>query len=169
MGILDDLLLKVRSLDNDLTSGGLVRSVVVRHPVEIITEQRRQLLEGKRPDGNDIRPYYSEDLKPGGYFKSRETASAYAAWKGTISTPHAANRNPDAPNLYINGRFHSELDVEFGDRSVGIVGLTPYARGIMDKYGNDTFGLSPQRWNAIFIDYGAYDEMMREIRSRLFS
>lgn len=139
----------------------MVRSTLMRHDEDVMELQRMQLFQGKDSSGEDLRPYYSEDLKPTGYFHSVETARRYAAWKQ--QTPYSAQRNPDAPNLYINGKFHSELGVNFGGRSVTVVGTTPYARTIVAKYGLDKFGLTEENWNALFQERGAYEELMNEI------
>lgn len=170
MSILDDLRTRVQSVSDGLQTGALVRNVIVNHAGDILELQKIQLFEGKAASGEDIRPYYSEDLKPSGYFHSVETAGRYAAWKKEgITYPYAANRNPDAPNLYINGRFHDELGVQFNPASVGIVGLTAYAKGIMLKYGLQTFGLMWEKWGIIFQDRGAYRELMEQIKSYLYA
>lgn len=170
MDILTDLRARVRTVNDGLMTGTLIRDVVVAHPDDILELQRIQLFEGKAASGEDIRPYYSEDLKPNGYFYSVETAGRYADWKLTgINYPYTANRNPDAPNLYINGRFHDELGVQFLADSVGIVPLTPYAAGIVAKYGMNTFGLMAQKWSQLFYEYGAYNELMNFIKQRLYA
>lgn len=169
MGILDDLRMRVQRVNDGLRTGETVRDVVVRHPDDILDLQKMQLFQGLAANGEDIRPYYSEDLKPFGYFHSVESAARYAAWKRDgINYPYTANRNPDAPNLYINGRFHDELGVEFTADTVGIVGTTGYAKGIVAKYGINTFGLMPSNWMVIFTERGAYEELMNEIKSRLY-
>lgn len=169
MGILDTLRAKVQTVQDGLTDGALVRDVVQRHGDDIMEFQRRQLLQGLNSSGEDIRPYYSEDLQPGGYFKSRESAGRYAAWKGTLSYPYSVSgRNPDAPNLYINGKFHSELAVHFGADSVVVEAETLYAAGIVAKYGLGTFGLMAANWNAIFAERGGLAELMNEIKSILY-
>ena len=170
MDILTDLRARVRTVNDGLMTGTLIRDVVIAHPDDILELQRIQLFEGKAASGEDIRPYYSEDLKPNGYFYSVETAGRYADWKLTgINYPYTANRNPDAPNLYINGRFHDELGVQFLADSVGIVPLTPYAAGIVAKYGMNTFGLMAQKWSQLFYEYGAYNELMNFIKQRLYA
>ena len=170
MGILNDLRNRVQRANEQLTTGEIVGVVLMRHPDDILELQKIQLFEGKASNGEDIRPYYSEDLKPTGYFYSVESAGRYAAWKQDgINYPYSgSNRNPDAPNLYINGRFHSELGVEFYPDSVGIVGLTGYAKGIMAKYGIQTFGLMQSNWMVIFAQRGAYDELMNELKNILY-
>lgn len=166
--ILHELLNRVQAVQRGLDSGLLVRDVVIGHESDIMELQRIQLLEGKAASGEDIRPYYSEDLKPGGWFYSTQTAANYAAWKQDIDYPYSVERNPDAPNLYINGKFHSELGVEFGPDSVGIMPTTSYAMGIVLKYGINTFGLMPQKWDIIFTERGGYWELLNEVKSILY-
>lgn len=169
MGILNDLRARVVSVNDGLQTGELVRNAIVGHGEEILDLQKQQLFQGKAANGEDIRPYYSEDLKPTGYFHSVESAGRYAAWKrDAINYPYVANRNPDAPNLYINGRFHDELGVQFLASSVGIVGTTAYSKGIIAKYGKNTFGLISSNWLAIFYDHGAYQDLMNEIKTKLY-
>ena len=155
-------------MDDGLRGGSMVRDVVERHPSDIMELQSMQLLAGKRADGTDLRPLYSEDLKPTGYFHTTDSAGRYRAWKATLSYPFSVQReNPDAPNLYVNGRFHSELGPFFGGQSMLIDGKTDYARGIVSKYGLGSFGLSATSWSAVFWERGAYDELMASIRSTL--
>lgn len=169
MGILNDLRMRVQRVNDGLQTGEIIRNVVIQHPDEILDLQRQQLFEGKASNGEDIRPFYSEDLKPGGYFHSVESAGRYAAWKESgINYPYRANRNPDAPNLYINGRFHDELGVHFDADTVGIVPTTPYAAGIVAKYGINTFGLMMANWMVIFVEHNAYNELIAEIKQRIY-
>lgn len=169
MGILNQLRAKVQAVSDGMESGELIRNVVVRHPDDILELQKVQLFEGKASSGEDIRPYYSEDLKPFGYFKNEESAKRYSVWKETgISYPYSAQRNPDAPNLYINGRFHDELGVQFDIASVGIVGTTEYSQRIINKYGSQTFGLTWPNWNEIFAERGALAELMDELKTMLY-
>ena len=169
MGILNDLRNRVQMVNDGLTTGEMVRDVVIRHPDDIMEQQRIQLFEGKKNNGEDLRPHYSEDLKPNGYFHSVDSAGRYAAWKQSGSNyPYTANRNPDAPNLYINGRFHDELGVQFLIDSVGIVPTTPYAAGIVAKYGINAFGLMMEKWMVVFVERGAYNELMQELKNKLY-
>lgn len=169
MGILNDLRTRVQTVNDGLQTGQMVRDVVVRHPDDILELQRIQLFEGKAANGQDIRPYYSEDLKPSGYFYTVDSAGRYAAWKmDGINYPYRATRNPDAPNLFINGRFHDELGVRFLADAVGIVPVTPYAAKIVAKYGINTFGLMAEKWSILFVQRGAYYELMNELKARLY-
>lgn len=169
MSILTDLRQRVEIVYDGLRTGETVRNVIVQYAGDILDLQKEQLFEGKAASGEDIRPYYSEDLKPRGYFHSVESAGRYAAWKQTgINYPYTAQRNPDAPNLYINGRFHSEIGVQFNTDSIGIVPTTMSAAGIMAKYGINTFGLMMSNWMVIFVQRGAYYELMQQIKQRLY-
>ena len=168
MGVLNDLRERIKGVYDGLQTGELVRDSIVNHSDDILELQKMQLLQGLASNGQDIRPYYSEDLKPGGYFYTVETAKRYAAWKEAgISYPYTVQRNPDAPNLYINGRFHDELGVQFDAETVSIVGTTGYAKNIMAKYGVNTFGLLPENWLEIFVR-GAYNELMESIKTRIY-
>lgn len=168
MGILEILRQKVEFVNNGLTGGSIIRDMAMMHDKDIIEMQRYQLLEGKASSGQDLRPYYTEDLKPRGYFKSAETAGRYAAWKQDLSYPYSVSRNPDAPNLYINGKFHDELGVQFNSDSIEIIGETAYAKRIMDKYGTHNFGLMREKWNALFWDRNGYNEIMQQIKTILY-
>lgn len=150
-------------LRQQMTAGALVRSVVERYGDEILERQRLQLLAGKASSGEDIRPYYSEDLKPEGHFYSVESAGRYAAWKQDLSYPYTVNRNPDAPNLYITGKFHGELTVQFGGDALTVLGATPFAAGIVAKYGLGTFGLCAEQWEE-FWDNGHAGELIDLIK-----
>ena len=107
------LLDNAKSLRSGMTGGGIIREVLMPHGQEIVEQQRIQLLEGKGSDGEDLHPFYTEDLKPKGWFYTRESAQRYADWKQTLSYPANVKRNPNAPNLYITGVFHDDLNVDF--------------------------------------------------------
>lgn len=168
MEIISDLRARVAGVKEGIETGELVRDVLVNHQRDILDLQKRQLFAGLASDGQDLRPYYTEDLKPTGYFHSVEAAKRYAAWKTGLNYPYSANRNPNAPNLYVNGKFHDELGVQFEPQTVGIIGTTGYAKEIVEKYGLEKFGLTAANWAAIFSDMGAYNELMNNIRAKLY-
>jgi hypothetical protein len=164
MSVLDDLLKKAQQVKVGLQSD-LVRGVLMGHTEDILDCQREQLLQGKASSGEDIRPFYSEDLKPSGYFSSSEAAGRYSAWKETLTYPsYKGGRNPDAPNLFITGKFHDELGVFYDSDSVAITGATGYANRIIQKYGISTFGLMQEYWNDVFYEKGALGELINNIR-----
>jgi len=162
------LINNAEALLSDLESGVLVRDVLEDYGEEIMSLQRIQLLEGKASSGNDIRPYYSEDVGPTGYFKTKADADKYRVWKGSLSYPHDVQRNDDAPNLYINGKFHSELGVTFGPQALAILPETPYASKIVRKYGVETFGLTREKWNELFVERGVLEKIMANVKNRLY-
>lgn len=165
---IEGLLNNAKELQRDLTQGSIIRDVLEPHGDEIVDLQKTQLLEGKASDGKDIHPFYTEDLKPQGYFRSRHTAENYRAWKQTISYPKSVSRNPNAPNLYITGVFHNDLNVAFNSDSVGIVPDTAYAANIMAKYGMNVFGLSWESWAKVWLEYGAKDELITKMKDVLW-
>jgi len=165
---IEGLLNNAMELQRDLTQGTIIREVLEPHGDEIVDLQRTQLLEGKASDGKDIHPFYTEDLKPQGYFRTRQSAENYRAWKQTISYPKSVSRNPNAPNLYITGVFHNDLNVAFNQDSVGIVPDTAYAANIMAKYGMNVFGLSWESWAKIWNENGAKDELITKMKDVLW-
>lgn len=165
---LKNLASAAHQLQERLESGTLMREVLTPHTNDIMEQQHIQLLEGKSSDGKDLRPYYTEDLKPRGYFHSRESASRYMAWKETLSYPFSVQRNSNAPNLYINGRFYDEMEVRLDADTIGIMPRTQYAAGIMAKYGLQSFGLTAERWGIIMYEKGVKDEIQTKIKDLLY-
>lgn len=168
MDILNNLLQRVQSVEAGLKTGQLIGEVLPAYGEDIMQLQREQLFSGKASSGEDIRPYYSEDLQPGGYFQSSESAKRYSVWKEGLPYPYKASRNPDAPNLYINGRFHSELRVEFRPETVGVVPSTSYAEQIVAKYGLDTFGLTSANWEVLLRERGAFEKILENVKNKMY-
>ena len=156
------------ALQQQMTDGSLVRGVLRSHEDDIMEQQHIQLLEGKGSDGNDLRPYYTEDLKPHGYFNDQQSASNYMAWKQSLFYPYTVGRNPNAPNLYINGRFYDEMEVRFEAETMGIFPSSGYASQIMGKYGLHRFGLSALRWQVLFNEKGVKDEIQKKMKDILY-
>lgn len=167
--IIERLRDRVARVEEGLQSGDTARAVLEPREDTIMSYQYQQLFDGKQSNGEDIRPYYSEDMQPRGYFATRAQAEAYIAWKRDgIPYPFRANRNPDAPNLYINGKFHGELGVFFNADDIVVKGKTPYASMIVGKYGLNTFGLNILNWDAIFDQDGAYKDVMDIIKKTIW-
>lgn len=155
-------------LERQMQDGSLVRGVLRNHEEDIMEQQHIQLLEGKGSDGEDLRPYYTEDLQPHGYFKSQQSASNYMAWKETLNYPYSVERNSDAPNLYINGRFYSEMEVKFEADSMMIAPSSGYAAQIMAKYGMGRFGLSALKWQVMMQEKGVMVEVQEQMKHLLY-
>ena len=158
-----------KELSRKMDDGSLVREVLQEHEEDIMQQQHIQLLEGKGSDDNDLRPYYTEDVKPSGYFNTVQSAANYMAWKESLNYPYQVSRgNSNAPNLYINGRFFSEMEVQFGSDSLAIRPKTGYAAEIMNKYGLDRFGLSQLKWQTMMYEKGVKNEIQGRIKEILY-
>lgn len=157
-----------KRLQSGMSDGSIIREVLERHGEHIVEQQRVQLFMGKGSDGRDLHPFYSEDLKPKGYFTNAAAARQYSAWKQTISYPYSVQRNPDAPNLYITGVFHDDLNISFGVDALQIIPDTAYAANIMAKYGFGIFGLNAEMWDIIWNDFGAKGELIEKMKNVLW-
>lgn len=157
-----------KQLNTRMQDGSLVRGVLRNHADDIMEQQHIQLMEGKGSDGNDLRPYYTEDVQPSGYFKTVASARNYMAWKETLNYPYSVTRNSNAPNLYINGRFYSEMEVRFEAETLGIYPTSGFASEIMAKYGLHRFGLSALKWQVMMEEKGVKDEIQNEMRKLLY-
>lgn len=167
--MLQDLLNRVTDVLNGLQGGEIPRLAVLQSGDEIADLQREQMASGKSVTGADLRPLYSEDLRQrGGWFLTPIGAANYSAWKQGINNPYqAGERNPDAPNLYINGKFYSEIGVQFGTEAAIIVPLTPFASEVMSKYGRQ-INLGMPGWMKLMKDMGGYERVMNEVKRRLY-
>lgn len=158
-----------KELGRKMDDGSLVREVLQGHEEEIMQQQHIQLLEGKGSDDNDLRPYYTEDIKPHGYFNSVQTASNYMAWKESLAYPYQVSRgNSNAPNLYVNGRFYDEMEVRFGTDALAIAPKTGYAADIMNKYGLTRFGLSQLKWATMMYEKGVINDIQKRMKEILY-
>ena len=165
-----DLIKKVSDVLNGLQGGEIPRLAVLGSADDILDLQREQMAGGKSVDGSDLRPYYSEDLRAGGgWFLSGESAARYAAWKQSLGNPYEGGvaRNSDAPNLYITGKFYSEIGVQFGQDAAVIVPLTPFASQVMAKYGRQ-INLGMPGWMELMYNRGGYERVMNEIKRILY-
>ena len=131
----DKLLIATERITRDYVRNGLEREQDA-----LLESQRQQLIDGQTSEGTPITPSYTQDP----FFKSADSAERYIVMKERkFDIPSSSVRNRDTPNLYITGKFHSELGVEFQATQFKVYGLTPYASGIMSKYGDSIFNLSP--------------------------
>lgn len=117
---------KVSSFDFEKVYGGLIDDKAV----DILEMNRDQLMEGKSSEGKDLRPYYSEDP----WFKKPGAAIRYAAWKQRI-TPNPL-RKRDVPNLFINGRYHSNFFFKRNGTEFEVGSKDPNSSKIEPKYAH---------------------------------
>lgn len=170
MAILEKLQSQIAAFsDFRQNKGKVVAELLAQREEELLERQKDQLASGLDSEGRVLSPLYSEDLKPGGFFKTQSAAQRYADWKKGINVPVFYEQQPrpaDAPNLYVNGRFWSELAVTVTDTLIEFHGDTAYADGIIDKYGLEKFGLNETFWRMV-VENGLDDELADYLRSRL--
>lgn len=146
----------------------LIRESLVDHEDDLLNEQKEQLFEGKASSGDYLRPFYSEDMQAsGGYFKDDMGAMKYREWKEKLTYPtRVVRQNTDAPNLYINGKFHDEIGIDFGSEQMEFVARTSYAGKIMDKYGRGNFGLTDERMREV-VQVDVVDDLIKALKERV--
>lgn len=165
---LESFILSLESLPDALPT--LLADELGEHKEAILDAQKEQLFEGKNSDGEDIRPYYSEDT----FFHSKSAAERYAQWKASLSYPSrkSGSRNADAPNLFINGRLvHDNLEVEFNGNTITIDTRNTEAKRVIEKYGLSTFGLSQDNWDELIRDEqeGILDGLRERVLNHILS
>ena len=84
---LTTLISNAEMLQSAMDRGIFLQVVLNDRREDILHEQQVQLLEGKDSDGNDMRPYYSEDLKPEGWFHSKECHALCSVEKDGYQLP----------------------------------------------------------------------------------
>jgi hypothetical protein len=114
-----------------------VNNALFQNEAKIVDLNKAQLYDGKDIFGNDIRPFYSQDT----FFKTQAQAQGYIKWKQKI-TPNSS-RNPDAPNLFINGFHYSMIGLlkKGKDVFIGIKSSNKITSSIESKY-KDIYGLN---------------------------
>lgn len=86
-----------------------ITKILSNHSEELLDLNKQQMWDGKRADGENITPSYSQNP----YFKKPGAAERYANWKAKI-TPSSI-RPMDVPNLFINGKFYDSLSYSAND------------------------------------------------------
>jgi len=132
----DDLLRDLKIVKEALPE--TIKKAILDNQKQILYLQRLQIYDGKNNKGEDIHPLYTEDP----YFKTSGQAQGYIKWKQKI-TPNP-RRNPNAPNLYINGYIHRNLIIieVNGDLVFAINSNVNFGDEILRKY-DDLLGLYP--------------------------
>ena len=133
MSKINQLIQKLRGFSDFL--GDSIEQGIKENRKEAVALNLGQMLDGKGNDGQDLRPFYTED----NFFKSKKSSEAYIRFKQRI-TPNS-KRNPNAPNLTINGHYHSGvrgIDVRGG---IELKNATPFGLTVSAKF-NKAMGLS---------------------------
>lgn len=94
----------------------------------IVVKNREQMWDGLTSEKKQITPKYSQDP----YFKTKEAAIKYANWKQNI-TPNT-KRDPDTPNLFINGHFYNSLNNVVNATNIQVKTTSPLGSDIVKKY-----------------------------------
>lgn len=117
---------------------------LLKNEDRIVAMNQEQLYDGKTTKGTDIMPLYSQDT----FFKTQAQAQGYIKWKQKI-TPNS-KRNPDAPNLIINGFHYSMIGLlkKGRDIVIGVKSSNQITSSIEGKYKN-IYGLNPQNQEKI--------------------
>lgn len=133
----------------------VAEEVIVEYAPDVEMLNRDQMMKGQDGDGKPIRPRYSEDP----FFKTRQQAEEYIRWKWQI-TPNPF-RDPDTPNLFINGQYHYSRQLYIEDRKIKFKSADNNAPEIESKYKN-LDGLSPESvlW---FREKELYPEMIDKL------
>lgn len=114
-----------------------INDALLKNESTIVSLNQSQLYDGKAVDGGDIHPLYTEDS----FFKTQSQAQGYIKWKQKI-TPNSS-RNPNSPNLMINGYFYRSLHlvIEGGNTFIRSISAGTLGDTISSKYKN-IFGLN---------------------------
>lgn len=123
----------------------------------MIELNRKQLLRGLDNDGEYLSPKYSEDP----YFKSKESAARYAAWKKRIE-PEKTDRPEDVPNLYIIGTFHSSMRISVNSTDIEFSNSASFAGGVESKFSN-IYGLNAESKSETYIP----DYLLPSVKNRV--
>lgn len=112
---------------------------------EIISLNRMQLLRGLTKEGDYLSPKYSEDP----FFKSKESAQRYAAWKKKIE-PVKTDRPEDVPNLFITGVFHNEIKIDVNASEYTFSNSASFASSVEGKF-KDIYGMTTESKSETYI------------------
>ena len=137
-----DYLTKLKTAKEQLPDA--VNNVLFQNEAKIVDLNKSQLYDGKDILENDIKPFYSQDP----FFKTQAQAQDYIKWKQKI-TPNS-RRNPDAPNLFINGFHYSMIGLlkKGKDIVIGVKSLNKITSSIDSKYKN-IYGLNDKNQDKV--------------------
>lgn len=156
MGTIADMARRIAELKRDFPDV-IVESIKDGERVikDVIQDQ---LMSGLDSDTKPLRPTYLNDP----YFKSKEQAQRYLAWKKSITPPtmsdilHLPPRDDDTPNLIIRGDYHDSITPEVAGGGEGaklVIRSVGFYAGddIEKKYGDKHLGLT-DKGKAYLID-----------------
>jgi hypothetical protein len=115
----------------------------------VVIAVQEQIYSGQDGNGAQLNPTYDDDpyFEEEGYWFHR--SAAYKAWKKEITPPCGSSllglppRPENVPNLYINGKFFSEI---LADRRGDVLHVDPGSGNgpaIVAKYGDEILNMGP--------------------------
>lgn len=116
----------------------------------IVTDSiKEQLYSGQDGEGNHLSPTYDNDpyFEEEGWWYHR--AKDYKAWKYTITPPLSGTmlglppRPDDVPNLFINGKFYSEITARRRGDVLVVDPGNDKGPSIVAKYGDEILNMGP--------------------------
>lgn len=135
----------------------LIENLIQSNASTLEESIREQLESGRDGNGRTLAPTYLNDP----YFdkygaKAAQMARAYRNWKLKITPPQTGTllglppRDPDVPNLRINGYFQNSITAVGKSGGVQIKGRVALANDIDSKYGDDIYKMGNEA-NEYFI------------------
>lgn len=115
----------------------------------VLEAVREQLYSGQNSDGRPLSPTYDDDPffdQPGYWYKG---GARYKAWKAKITPPITGTmlglppRAQAVPNLFVNGKFYSEIFTERRGDALHIDPGTEKGPAIVAKYGDEILNMGP--------------------------
>lgn len=115
----------------------------------VVLAVTEQLYSGQDGDAQYLSPTYDEDPyfnEPGPWYQDAE---GYKEWKFNITPPVISSmlglgpRPEDVPNLYINGKFFSEINATRKDLGLLIDPGSGDGPAIVEKYGDQILEMGP--------------------------
>lgn len=128
------------------------------HSAVVVVELQEQMLCGIDGTGRHLSPSYDDPYfnEPGLWYGRAED---YKRWKKTITPPMTSPmlnlppRPDDIPNLYINGKFHSEITARRQGNELQIDPGAGDGPDIVRKYGDQLLELSDDAVEYFNLEY----------------
>lgn len=147
MATIDTVADSISRIANGIESN--VADCMVKNSGTVRQAVLEQLFSGIDGDGNKLSPNYDDDpfFNEEGMWYHRQ--KDYKAWKASITPPQPSPmlglpaRSLSTPNLYINGKFYSEIFTAMRGSVLEIDPGMGDGPDIVDKWGEKILKLSP--------------------------